>query len=84
MLKGRLIMLVLLDGSMWEGAPLYTCSHTKTSVTDVTSGDCLQHKRGLWPRASLLSSLQCSVHTVPGCLTRGSYYHSTDSYCVDY
>lgn len=43
LLKGRLIMLVLLDGSMWEGAPLYTCSHTKTSVTDVTSRDYLQH-----------------------------------------
>jgi hypothetical protein len=27
LLKGRLIMLVLLDGSMWEGGPLYTCSH---------------------------------------------------------
>jgi hypothetical protein len=24
-LKGRLIMLALLDGFMWEGAPLYTC-----------------------------------------------------------
>jgi hypothetical protein len=30
-LKGRLIMLVLLDGSMWEGAPLYTCSHQDIS-----------------------------------------------------
>ena len=35
MLKGRLIMLALLDGSMLEGAPLYIHVHTKTSVTDV-------------------------------------------------
>ena len=31
MLKGRLIMLALLDGSMWEGAPLYTCLHQDIS-----------------------------------------------------
>jgi hypothetical protein len=30
-IKGVQDMLTLLDGSMWEGAPLYTCSHQDTS-----------------------------------------------------
>jgi hypothetical protein len=58
---------------VYKGAPSHIEPLSNTSMINLpfsilnTSEE--GHKRGLWPRAPLLSSLQCSFHTAPGCFS---------------